>query len=222
MAVGFASTITLTIIFKSGILDCLTSLFTILWCVLLAKGKVWGHMIGVIATLLYIVVSIQVAYYGEVLLSAVITIPMSIWAFVEWFKNKRIDKAQGEVVVVKAVSIKELLILLISQVALFPALYFLLKVFNTEFLAVSTLSVSANIIATWLLIRRSDFNWFVWVANSLITLSLWLYLTIVKDLSYITLAIMALFLFVNNIYGFVNWQRLKRSQIEKDQAIEVK
>lgn len=217
---GFASTIALTIIFKSGILDCFTSLFTILWCFLLAKGKVFGHIVGIIATLLYIIVSIQVAYYGEVLLSAAITIPMSIWAFVEWFKNKRMDKSQGEVVVIKAVRAKELLILLASQIALFPALYFLLKAFGTEFLAVSTLSVSANIIATYLLIRRSDLNWCVWVANSLITLSLWMYLTIVKDISYITLAIMSLFLFVNNIYGFINWQRLKKSQGEKKQVLE--
>ncbi|MDD4110875.1 MAG: nicotinamide riboside transporter PnuC, partial [Clostridia bacterium] len=185
---------------------------TIIWCLLLAKGKVLGHIIGIIGTILYIISSAFVAYYGEIIISVGLTIPMSIWATISWFKNKRVDTEQGRVVVIKKIKSIELVILLLSQIVMGVGYYFLLKAFNTQFLVMSTISLVVSIIATYLAIRRSDLNWIAWIINSIMTLTLWLYLTITINLSYITLSIMSVFLFVNNIYGYINWQILKRSQ----------
>lgn len=211
-ALSIVSSVVLTTIFKSGVLSCATSILTIMWCLFLAKGKVAGHIVGIAATILYTIVSFKVAYYGEVIISLGITIPMSTWAFVTWLTNKRKDEKQGEVVIVKKISSRELALLLVSQVVMGVGYYFLLKAFNTEFLIVSTASLIANIIATYLLIRRSETNWIVWIINSIITLALWLYLAITKDLSHLTLTVMAGFLLVNNVYGAINWERLKKGQ----------
>ena len=209
--IALTTLITLSILFNSNIIDLLTSILTIIMCLLLTKGKFTGHIVGIIATILYVISSTFVGYYGEVIISIVLMLPMGVWALISWLKNRRNDKEQGKVVIIKKVKTIELIILFLSQIIMFIGYYFLLKAFNTQFLIMSTLSVSVSFIGTYLLIRRSDLNWLIWIFNSFIIISLWLYMTVI-DLSYITLTVMSFFLLINNIYGYINWQVLKKRQ----------
>lgn len=209
---SFMLSITLTIVFKSAVLDCITFILVALNCILLAKGKVFGHFVGIISTTLYIVVSLNAQYYGEVLLSALVVIPMSIWCIIEWLKNKRDDKEQGGVVIVNKLSLKEILLTLLFQLIITVGLYFLLQVFNTKFLIFSTIAASLTIAANYLVIRRSELNWIAWIAKSISAIILWLHLTIYVDISYITMTAMAFFTLITNSYGFINWINFKKMQ----------
>ena len=67
----------------------------------------------------------------------------------------------------------KLIIVLISQVVLFYGYYSLLKFFNTNNLLVSTFSVIASVIATYLTARRSEHGFVGFIINDIILIVLW-------------------------------------------------
>ena len=206
------SMIIFAVIWKSWWVELTASVLSIIWIMLIAKGKVEGYVVGFLATILYAWVSVFYRYYGELLISIFITTPLNVYGFIQWVNNRRQDKKLGKVVVVGGVQKKELVILLSSQLILSVGYYFLLKVFNTEFLLVSTISICTSTIGTYLLLRRSDHSWIAWILNAIIQVVLWTYILIVFGLSSFVMFWFALLSLLNNVYGYISWIKLKKSQ----------
>ncbi|MDR0383766.1 MAG: nicotinamide mononucleotide transporter [Christensenellaceae bacterium] len=91
----------------SGYINEVTAILTLLWVLLLAQGKVSGHIIGIIATLLYGYCTITESLYGETIIGLLVTLPTCIVGYRVWTKNKRNTTDKEEVVIVNYISWRE-------------------------------------------------------------------------------------------------------------------
>ena len=206
--IGTLLALILTPVFNGTIIDLLYTLLYFWTALLLAKGKYSCYVIGIISTFFYAYVSYTNSYYGEIIISMFCTLPLMIVGLINWLKNQD----DTNTVIIKEITKKELLIVLLSQAIMFCGYYYLLKYFNTSNLFVSTLSIVASLIATYLTARRSEYGFIGFIINDLILITLWGLPVIKGGLNLIPVLLCPLLLLINDIYGVYNWKKLKEEQ----------
>ena len=92
--------------------------------------------------------------------------------------------------------------------------YFILEYFETANIVPGTLSVTTSFIAVYLTFRRSPYFAVAYASNDVVLIILWI-LASMHDVRYISVVVCFAAFFVNDIYGFVNWKRMKIRQGEK-------
>ncbi len=198
----------LTFLFKGTWIDFGYTLLYFWTALLLAKGKYACYIIGIISTFFYAYVSYSNSYYGEVIIAVLCTLPLMVIGLINWLRHQDDTKT----VIIKEITKKELIVVLLSQVVMFLGYYYLLKIFNTNNLLVSTFSIVASIIATYLTARRSEYGFIGFIINDLILIVLWSIPIINGESNLIPVLLCPVLLLINDIYGVYNWKRIKNKQ----------
>ena len=212
LLIGTILAIVLTFMFKGTLIDLGYTLLYIWTALLLAKGKYSCYIVGIISTFFYAFVSYSNSYYGEVIIAMCCTLPLMVIGLINWLKHQD----STNTVIIKEITKKELLLVLLSQAIMFTGYYFLLKVFNTNNLLVSTFSVVASIIATYLTARRSEHGFIGFIINDIILIILWSIPVIKGNTNIIPVLLCPVLLFINDIYGVYNWKKIKINQAIKN------
>lgn len=197
------------IIFKSDLLTTICSIVGIITALLLAKGKNLGQIFGLLIVALYSIVSFKNGYYGEVIIYLGIMLPMYIIGIISWLKHQNKETNSVEVNKIKA---KEWCIVFIVSIIAFTLIYFLLKMFNTNQLIISSLSVIDSLFAVYLGVRRSKYSFYFYVINDLILIALWGIPVIGGSLILLPMVFNPLINLINDLYGIYNWRKLERIQ----------
>ena len=197
------------IIYKSDLLTISCSIVGIITALLLAKGKNLGQVFGVLITILYSIVSFKNKFYGEVFIYIFLMLPMYIVGIISWMKHQ--NKVTNSVEINKIAN-REWIIIFIATVIIFIAVYFLLKIFNTSEILVSTFSVIASIFAVYLQIRRSRFSFYFYVINDLILIILWGIPVVKGNFLLLPMLFNPIINLINDSYGIINWRNLEKIQ----------
>ncbi len=70
---------------------------------------------------------------------------------------------------------------------------------------------AASLLAVYLTFRRSPYFALAYAANDIVLIVLWV-LASMSDMKYISVVICFMAFLVNDIYGFISWQRMKYRQ----------
>lgn len=197
------------IISKSWIMAIISSVINIITSMLQAKGRIESQFISILDCIIYSYVSYTNQYYGEVIFYILIMLPMAIIGIISWIthKNEKTDTVE-----VNEIKLKEWIMLIFASVVAFIGLYNLLKYFNTNELLVSTFSMIASLLATYLLVRRSKHCFIFYILNDIILIVLWGLPIISGDLELIPMIIAPFVLLINDTYGSFNWNKIEREQ----------
>lgn len=174
-----------------------------------AKGNPIGQILMIIFSVLYGMISLTCAYYGEMITYLGMTAPMALLALISWLKNPY--KGNRAEVKVNSISRKEVLIMLILSVIVTFVFYFILKAFDTANIIPSTVSVTTSFIAVYLTFRRSPYYAVAYAANDIVLIILWAMATL-NDISYLSVIICFIAFLVNDIYGYINWKSMYKRQ----------
>ncbi len=174
-----------------------------------AKGNPFGQFLMIIFSILYGIISFTFAYYGEMITYLGMTAPMAVVALISWLGNPyNGNKAE---VRVNRLKFKEIIFMMLSSAVITIIFYYVLAVFHTANLILSTISVTTSFLAVYLTFRRSAFYAIGYAANDIVLIILWLLATI-SNISYLSVAICFVVFLVNDIYGFINWSRIQKRQ----------
>jgi len=174
-----------------------------------AKGIPFGQVLMVVFSLLYGIISFTFAYYGEMITYLGMTMPMAIFALVSWLRNPyNGNKAE---VKVNTISKIESILMWVMTIIITALFYFVLEYFDTANIVPSTLSVTTSFLAVYLTFRRSPIFALAYAANDIVLLILWV-LASICDTKYISVVVCFAAFFMNDIYGYVSWQKMKRRQ----------
>ena len=195
--------------FKSDLLTVSCSIVGIITALLLAKGKNLGQVFGLLITILYSIVSFKNKYYGEVLIYALVMLPMYIIGIFTWINHKN-EKTNS--VEINSIEKKEWGIVSIVFALVFVGIYYLLKAFNTNELVVSTISVLASLFAVYLQIRRSKYSFSFYMVNDIILMFLWGIPVIRGSYILFPMLLNPIINFINDMYGFYNWKKTEKIQ----------
>lgn len=193
----------------NGALSFIASLIGVTSILLNAKGNPLGQFLMIIFSLLYGIISYSFAYYGEMITYLGMTMPMAAFALITWLRHPY--EGNHSEVQVNSISKVEVVIMFLVAAIVTAVFYFILDHFHTANIVPSTISVTTSFLAVYLTFRRSPFFSLAYAANDVVLIILWT-LASMQEMKYI--AVMACFaaFLLNDIYGFVNWQKMKEKQ----------
>ena len=174
-----------------------------------AKGNPFGQLLMVAFSLLYGIISLSFSYYGEMITYLGMTMPMAVFALVSWLKNPY-ENNRAEVKV-NTLAGRELVFMWGLAALVTVVFYFILEHFETANLLPSTLSVTTSFVAVYLTARRSPFFALAYASNDIILIILWV-MASVSDAKYISVVICFAAFLVNDLYGYISWQKMKARQ----------
>lgn len=175
-----------------------------------AKGNVWAQFLMVAFSILYGIISFRFRYWGEMITSLGMTLPMAVWSAVTWLRNP--SAGSKSEVAIRKLEKKHFLFLLVLSIVVTGAFYFILRWLETPNIVFSTLSVTTSFLAASLTMLRSSYYALGYAANDLVLIVLW-GLAAAKDPVYIPVIINFMIFFMNDMYGFISWKKRERTQL---------
>lgn len=182
--------------------------------IFVARGEPTGQALTILFSLLYALISWKSRYYGEMITYLGMTAPSAVAALIVWLKHPfKPGKSQ---VVVSHLTPEKLAVTLALTAAVTALFYFVLRFFNTAQLAVSTISVTTSFLASALMVLRSPLYALAYSANDIVLIVLWL-LASMEDISSLPMVFCFAAFLANDIYGFINWRRIRNEQFKEQQ-----
>ena len=195
---------------KESYMTLAASLIGVTSLIFNAKGNPVGQVLMIIFSLLYGIISFTFCYYGEMITYLGMTMPMAILALVSWLKNPYNGKRSE--VKVSSLCKKEIIFMVILTLVVTAAFYFLLDFLATPNIVPSTVSVTTSFLAVFLTYKRNPFFALAYAANDIVLIILWV-LASIKEPEYISVVVCFSAFLANDIYGFLNWRKMKSRQM---------
>ncbi len=194
---------------RENYLTLIASLTGVTSLIFNAKGNPFGQFLMIVFSLLYGIISYSFSYYGEMITYLGMTMPMAIFALISWLKNPyNGNKSEVKINSLNKIEVAFMWVITIIITVIF---YFILKAFNTANIIPSTISVTTSFLAVYLTFRRSSFFALAYATNDIVLIILWTMASI-TDLRYISVVVCFVAFLINDIYGFVNWEKMKKRQ----------
>ena len=198
---------------RENFLTLFASLIGVTSLIFCAKGNPFGQFLMVLFSLLYGVISYTFAYYGEMITYLGMTMPMAIFALGSWLKNPYNNNKTE--VKVNTIGKSEVLLMLVLTMLVTVLFYFILKFFETANLTPSTISVTTSFLGVYLTFKRSPYFALAYAANDIVLIVLWVMASFTNK-KYVSVVVCFITFFINDVYGYVNWQRMKIKQMKED------
>ena len=197
------------IIFKNTeYLNLINTILGLTALIFIAKGNPFGQFLTIVFSIIYGIISFSFKYYGELITYVCLTGPAAVASLISWLKNLNGEKLE---VKVNELKIKEYIFLFFLSSIVTIAFYFILNALNTNNLLLSTFSVFTSFTASYLTFRRSRFYALGYVANDIVLIILWI-LASISSKEYVSVVICFIFFLINDLYGFINWNKLYKNQ----------
>lgn len=177
--------------------------------IFIAKGNPFGQFLMIIFSVLYGIISFKFSYYGEMITYLGMTAPMALFSLISWVQNPY-DENKVEVKIHKLKS-EEIVQMYFLAGVITCVFYFILEIFNTANLMLSTISVTTSFLAVFLTFRRSAYYAIAYAANDVVLIVLWILATR-SNTAYFSVVICFLMFLVNDLYGFINWLKMRNRQ----------
>jgi len=174
-----------------------------------SRGDALGQMLIIVFSLLYAAVSFRFSYYGEVISYVFMTGGIALVSTVSWIRNPYAEKQ----VRVGSVSPRRAILLLLATAAVTAAFYFILKLLGTASLLFSTISIATSFIASALTVLRSPLYAAAYCLNDIVLIILWAIASSADPVAIPMIICFSMFL-INDIYGFINWKKIKKEQAQ--------
>ncbi|MCL2570592.1 MAG: nicotinamide riboside transporter PnuC [Firmicutes bacterium] len=221
LVIGIVVPIILAIFFDSSFLETITSILFITAMLLIAKAKVSGFFLALVAYTLYVIVSFQKGLFGEVITIGLFSIPITIWTILSWLrkcKQCRQGEKEKSTVQIEGVKYKELSLVIFSQIVMGVGYFFLLRALGTNFLLLSTITLAVNVMGDYLCARRNILGPFFYVIYDALTIALWMMVFLSGVTSAIVIVFMQVITFVNDTYGTINWAKISKKNMEVQES----
>lgn len=197
--------------FVFGQTDYLTltaSLIGVTALIFVAKGYVIGQVLTIVFAVFYGIISFKQRYYGEMITYLGMTAPIAAVAAINWLRNPY--KGTKEVAIAKMSNLQKWTMALLS-VGVTAGFYFVLKALGNASLFFSTVSVTTSFLASYLTACRSPYYALAYAANDVVLIILWI-IASGNDTGCVPMIACFTAIFANDVYGFVNWQSMKKRQ----------
>lgn len=194
---------------KSTFISLVSATCSIFNAIFMAKGSFVGYFFALFETITYILTSWSQHYYSEVIVNVFGLLPLTIYGLINWLKNQN---KETNTVNIKQLSVKEVAIVVLSQVIMSFGYYQLLKYFNNDMLLISTINLAFTILGIYFNSRASVLTFVVYILNCVFKATLWVAPILKGDYSNTPVLVATLLYFISDTYGLINWTRLRKIQ----------
>lgn len=196
---------------NNSVLNLIASLIGVTSLIFVAKGDVFGQILTVVFSIMYSIISYRFRYYGEMITYLGMTAPVALMSVISWLRHP-FESGKSEVKIEKLTKAK-IIALIVLNALITTLFYFILLFFYTPNLIFSTVSVTTSFAAAFLQFLRSPAYAVAYAANDIVLIILWT-LASFENPTFISVVVCFAAFFANDIYGFINWRRMKKRQGE--------
>ena len=200
-------TLSFFIMRNTDYLTLIDSLIGVSALIFVAKGNVIGQVMTVIFGVFYGIISAQYHYWSEVVTYLGMTAPIALGAVVTWLRH---PYEKGEVKV-REMKSRDWVILALLTIAVTILFYFVLRWLDTPNIIFSTISIATSFSASALVLLRSEYYGVFYGMNDVVLIVLWT-LASIENINYFPMVLCFVIFLINDLYGFYNWQKIKRRQ----------
>lgn len=200
---------------KENFLTLIASLIGVTSLIFNAKGNPLGQLLIVVFSIFYGMISFKCAYYGEMITYLGMTAPMAVFSLISWLKNPYNGKKSE--VKVNRLKLSDIIIMIVLAAVVTLFFYYILDMLHTSNMVFSTISVTTSLIAVFLTFRRSSFYAIGYAANDIVLIIMWISAAF-SDVSYISVVVCFVIFLVNDIYGFISWNKMQKRQCKTLQS----
>lgn len=193
----------------SGWMKLTASLIGVTSLIFLAKGNPFGNVLMIIFSVLYAIISYSFLYYGEMITYVGMTAPMALFSLVSWLKNPY-GKSKSQVKV-RELTPKIFIVGAVLTAVVTVVFYYILSALNTANIVPSTISVLTSFFAAYLTFMRTPYFPLAYAFNDIVLIVMWAMAT-KEDTSYISVIVCFCVFLVNDLYGFISWCRMRKTQ----------
>lgn len=198
----------LGIIFKDYVWGPLTLIFGFLNSYYMAIGKWQNYIYGILFTLTFTYICTINGLYGWLIFSVLIYLPLQIYGIINWFKNKKEEQVE-----LKSFTLKNSLVicsLILLGSVILGLLLNLIPSQNLSFL--DSTSQIINIAGVILVALRFRECWYIWLANNIIDLAIWIINSVKSTANSEMALITSIMYLVMNIIGLICWIKIEKNQ----------
>lgn len=188
-----------------------SSLIGITSLIFCAKGNPIGQVMMIVFCIVYGIISYSFSYWGEMITYVFMSLPMAVISLISWKKNPY--KYNKDMVAVRRLCTCDIWYMLLYSFFVSVIFYFILRYLNTANLYVSTFSITTSFAAVYLTSKRSPYYAIAYAINDIVLIVLWTLATL-EDLKYVSVIVCFVAFLVNDIYGYINWKRMEKFQLD--------
>lgn len=149
------------------------ALFSFTSTILMGKGKYMAFVFGLIATLLYSILSFKNSLWGSLFLSLFFYVPIESMSLYNWFKNTNSNTKSIYKLELKKQSF---ILYMIFAIILSIALSYILFLKHDRLPIIDGFITIFSILASILTLKRVIEQWIVWTIANILTFSMWMIL----------------------------------------------
>lgn len=189
--------------FLSNYIELFGVLSGLIYIYLEIKASIYLWPVGIITAAFYIAVFMQAKFYADMGLQ-VYYLLVFIYGLYIWLRKGKNSETEKEVLQIRNITRKELVLYSIFTIISFGVIYFILKNYTDSPLpAWDSFTTSLSIIATFMLAHKIIEQWWIWIVVNIVSLGLYIY----KDL-YMT-AFLFIVYGIMAVVGFFEWKKLQ-------------
>lgn len=180
----------------------------ILYVILEVKQNRLLWPLGIITSLAYIYIFFTGKFYADMGLQ-VYYVLISIYGWYFWSRGG--SKAEkGELPVVR-VNRQQAILFFLFFIASWVGIYFVLDRYTDSTVPLGdSFTTALAIVATWMLTQKIIEQWFLWIIANVVSIGLYIYKGLYPTvILYAVYAVMA-------VYGYVEWKRSMKNQVEDE------
>lgn len=201
--------IALGIIFEDYIVGTLSLICAFLNAYYMAIGKWYNYIWGILFSILYMYSCFVNGLYGLVIFTILFFIPIQVSGIISWLKNKESD----DTVSTRSLNLKSSTILCTIVIIGSFLVGYLLTLIPTQNLAwLDSSSQILNLAGVVLGSMRYREAWYIWLANNVADLSIWIINTILSTPNAYMMLVVSIMYLIMNIIGITSWIKLEKKQ----------
>jgi len=208
LLVSFVASIVIAIVFPTALswLIFVSATSGILYSKFATEGKWFAFVFDIISYAVYIVVCWHEKYFGELILSCILIVFETIIMF-EWKKHKENKK-----VIVNSLKAKEYALILFLAVVSIAIYYVVLYFLGTDMPFLNAIPTVVYLLGIYFALRRCRAQFWCYMIYQLSAGVLWVVSACDGQIGSIILLIGFVSEFIYNLFGIINWKKIKTSQ----------
>ena len=214
MIVSIVLIITLSIITNSHVLQIIAAVCGVVYVFNTVFENKYGQLFGIVNSLLYGIIMFDNGIYGTSIYNMFYCIPIQIYTFFTWGKNK-----QGEDRTVISKYTKKQRTLLVLLTILVILVYYIIAIkLNVQYALIDGISIILGILGLYMTSKKKIEQWYTFIISNIAMLVLWT-TKCIDSISNFPMLLMWVIYLVNNIYGLYTWSKKLNSKQSKNTAV---
>ena len=203
--------VVLSIIAESSVLQIFGAVFGIVYVFLVAKEKRISQIFGIVSTAIYGLLMYNGGLYGTSIYDFVYCIPIQIYTFYTWGKNK---DGKNKKEISRYSNIQRIIFILI--VIVLTLIYVLVaSKLSVNFPLVDGVSIILGLFGMYFVSQKKIEQWYAFIISNIVTIVYWTILC-AQDISNLPMLLMWAVYIINNSYGLYLWtKKIKANNTNK-------